>query len=205
MNKNTKIISKQKPPTDPERVKAFALFFKRYMSISSIITAALPIPITALKFIPTHPSQTKVLSIYTSLFCFLVLAFIFYLRHNIARAMLDKFKGRGFRSIPKKIFYQIYSINSLPFYLICGSIVFLFAYHYYYDTLFQSGAYTRESAWEGSLPPLYNLYLMGLYLGIFITAEAAFILMAIKEYIQDLLSVTDVEIITGIFPEHLTG
>ena len=36
---------------------------------------------------------------------------------------------------------------------------------------------------------------MILYVGIFLTAEAAFILMAIKEYLQDLVGLTDVDLI----------
>jgi hypothetical protein len=35
------------------------------------------------------------------------------------------------------------------------------------------------------------------YMGIFITAESAFILMAIKEYLQDLVGLTDFLILTG--------
>jgi hypothetical protein len=39
------------------------------------------------------------------------------------------------------------------------------------------------------------LGLVACYLGIFVAAEAAFVLMAIKEYLQDLLGLTDRELI----------
>src|SRR5215204_4111587 len=79
--------SARKLPTDPERVEAFANFFKKYMSVSTVVAAALPIPVTYLRFIPTYHFQTKLLSVYASLFCFLVLAFIFYNRQVLARWM----------------------------------------------------------------------------------------------------------------------
>jgi len=56
---------------DPKRVRAFASFFKRYMSVSTLVVAALPIPVTALGAIPTFKAHTKLLSVYTPLFCFL--------------------------------------------------------------------------------------------------------------------------------------
>jgi hypothetical protein len=39
-----------------------------------------------------------------------------------------------------------------------------------------------------------------LYLGLFLCAEGAFILMAIREYLQDLLGLTEGELIRGIRP-----
>lgn len=50
-----------------------------------MVAAALPIPVTAFHLIPTLSFQTQELSVYTPLFCFLVLAFIFYSRHALAR------------------------------------------------------------------------------------------------------------------------
>ncbi len=47
----------------------------------------------------------------------------------------------------------------------------------------------------GHLSIPYGHLLKVLYIGMFVCAEAAFILMAIKEYIQDVLKLSDVEII----------
>ena len=45
---------------------------------------------------------------------------------------------------------------------------------------------------------IHNGYLLVIcYLGMFLAAEAAFILMAIREYLQDLLGLTDVQLITN--------
>jgi hypothetical protein len=42
--------------------------------------------------------------------------------------------------------------------------------------------------------------LMFLYLCIFILAESAFIMMALKEYLQDLVKLTEMDLITGSRP-----
>lgn len=83
----------RREPKDPTRVKNFARFFKGYMNIWSIVTASLPIPLTAVGAIPTFKVQTWTLSTYSSLFCFLVLGFIFYSRHQLARFMFPEYFG----------------------------------------------------------------------------------------------------------------
>src|SRR6266446_3263998 len=77
-------------PSDPKRVRAFASFFKNYMSVSSIVVAALPIPVTAFGALPMFADYKSSLSTFTSLFCFLVLGFIFYVRHALARWMFPE-------------------------------------------------------------------------------------------------------------------
>jgi hypothetical protein len=79
------IAEQERLPTDPRRIKAFATFYKGYMSVSAIVTAALPIPATAL--IPHYSALTGLLATYTTLFCFLIIAFIFFSRHALARSM----------------------------------------------------------------------------------------------------------------------
>src|SRR5260370_24487302 len=84
------VTTSEHPPIVETRIKAFATFFKSYMSVSAIVTAALPIPITKLRLIPMYKSQATLYSTYTSLFCFLVLGFVFYSRHSIARWMFPE-------------------------------------------------------------------------------------------------------------------
>jgi hypothetical protein len=47
--------------------------------------------------------------------------------------------------------------------------------------------------------------LMLLYIGMFVAAEAAFVLMALREYIQDVQGVTDPEVMTRIMAEPRAG
>ena len=69
----------------------FANFFKGYMSVSTIVAAAIPIPITSWKLIPIYSQQRGFLTVYSSLFCFLLLAFVFSIRHRLAGPMF--FRG----------------------------------------------------------------------------------------------------------------
>jgi hypothetical protein len=46
----------------------------------------------------------------------------------------------------------------------------------------------------------YGLWLAVSYLGIFIFAETAFVLMAIREYLQDVLHINEIDLLHGISP-----
>src|SRR5919112_1148057 len=191
-------------PIEPGRVKAFARFFKNYMSVSSVVAAALPIPVTAAGLIATYKFQTKTLSVYTSLFCFLILAFIFFTRHFLARVMFPEVRGRAAKNVTlSKII-----VGLSPFFLIVLSLVSVLAYHrvlsdsisnkrklYELPPSEVSDSVILEKSFESQTPeaPALMMY----YLAIFMTAEAAFVLMAIREYLQDLLKLTEIELIRG--------
>ena len=66
----------QSAESRPTRLALFANFFKGYMSASTIVAAAIPIPITSWKLIPIYSQQRGFLTVYASLFCFLLLAFV---------------------------------------------------------------------------------------------------------------------------------
>ena len=108
-------------PTNPKRIKTFATFFKNYMSLSSLVVAALPIPVTSFSLIPTFKIQTRYFSVYTSLFCFLVLAYV-----SLARLM--------FRNVletvgkPTKRIWS-FCVNSLPPIFIILSLLCVYFYH----------------------------------------------------------------------------
>jgi hypothetical protein len=213
--------------TEPRRVKAFARFFKNYMSVSALVTAALPIPVTALKLIPTYHAQTSILSVYTSLFCFLLLGFIFYSRHHLARFMFPEISGA------RNVFWSGF-LAILPALLIASSLSCVYLYHTSLDmsvarvlssTRFER-AQSPTSSYSQSPSPLTNAneiqqpkvtpikrdqvldqlesqdipmagQVFALYLGIFLFAESAFILMAIKEYLQDLVKISEIDLIVG--------
>lgn len=235
-------------PTDPRRVRSFAIFFKNYMSISTLVVAALPVPVTSLHIIPTFAAQTSLLSVYTSLFCFLLLGFVFYLRHSLARTMFPDFFFRrradadAATDPPSRLpdiwrRAQIVFVNALPLLFIASSLILVFQYndvlksevnkvleynkavrrvgpgnvrmdHANGNLLFsgteEPRSYTEDQyplTFKGILATtdsnnlIYGSRLMLLYVGIFLTAETAFILMAIKEYLQDLVGLSDLELI----------
>lgn len=186
---------------EPRRVKAFVQFFKQYMSVSSVIAASLPIPVTALQFIPTYAAQTKFLSVYASLACFLLLGFIFYSRHALARWM--------FGPVTKRRSKFGVCMDLLPLGLILACGCFIVAYHWLLQDSIQEamGDWVRRGVAIGSTQEVLQKTdymeipgaagLVACYLGIFLAAEAAFVLMAIKEYLQDLLGLSEGELITG--------
>lgn len=209
------------PPTDPKRVRAFAQFFKNYMSISALVTAALPIPITALRLIPTYKAQTGLLSVYTTLFCFLVLGFIFFSRHSLGRLLFLSTADHGPLLPTFRMAQRLAAI--LPALLIVMSLVCVFSYHNLLNNSVQQqlgrpAIFERSIRGDGETNaaesvqrsrfdtvllyselwdiPLGTL-LLGVYLGTFVFAEAAFILMAIREYLQDLLKLSEMELILG--------
>ena len=217
-------MEKENIPDEPKRVRAFANFFKRYMSLSSLIVAALPIPLTSFRLIPAFDAQKTFLSIYTSLFCFLLLGFIFYIRHNLARLMFpDHYDNKtlsknNFLDLILKIPWR-YFVALLPAILIGISIWCVFLYN---DCLMISIKNLKSSIELGninlSLKELStnnilrytNLYdipnsskLIIYYLGIFLFAEAAFIIMAIKEFLQDILELREIDVINGPFVKKI--
>ncbi|HEV2148434.1 MAG TPA: hypothetical protein VGR37_13610 [Longimicrobiaceae bacterium] len=185
-------------PTDPVRVRAFAAFFKRYMSISSVVAAALPIPVTAFGVIPTYGAHTGLLSAYTSLFCFLALAFIFYSRHQFARVMFSETVS-GSALLRAGAWLHRTLVQLLPLVLIVGSAFCLYRYHSLLD-LSVAAAHPEEGSPLAGTPldqiPL-GTELVLYYIGIFVCAEAAFIVMAIREYLQDLVGLSEQDLIFG--------
>jgi hypothetical protein len=170
-------------PTTPKRVQAFASFFKRYMSVSTVVVAAMPIPISNWKLIPIYEGHRSLLMTYTPLFCFLILGFIFYSRHTIARNSFYS-NNRLFRLF----------IKNLPLLLIAASLGCLFAYHSVLASTVSQDGNDPLLIKDLRLIPSSNS-LIALYLGVFLAAEAAFILMAINEYMQDVLQLDEKDLV----------
>jgi hypothetical protein len=139
-------------PRRATRVNNFASFFKNYMSVSSVVVASLPIPVTSLNLIKTYSAQTKMLSVYTSLFCFLILGFVFFSRHALGRAM---FAGVWGPSSAKKSTVS-FLVGTLPLLLIIGSIVMVFSYHSLLsESLVVAEAQAQAKAQGGQLAGAY--------------------------------------------------
>jgi hypothetical protein len=221
---------------NPPRILAFAQFFKKYMSVSAVVVAALPIPIAALGAIPIFAHQKGELATYTSLLCFLLLSYAFYMRHSIASALfMHRHRRRRMAHL----------INALPLILIMGCIASIFEYQALLirsvdsaglaEAKFQAmqstqmqkslaaagaataaaGAPTEKPLWgtdEGHRRQTMEFILatkdqqdinggtelMLLYLSIFLCAEGAFVLMALREYLQDALKLSEREVIERI-------
>jgi len=180
----------------PSRVESFVLFFRAYMNLASVVVAALPIPVTTLGLIPTFSAQTYLLSTYTSLFCFLVLGFVFYGRHQLAHYLF----GEDFSSWRDRVWWHVLAWLPLVLTVVCFLLVIF--YHTTLDDslqILQAGPPAERVAHGDvglllltplrAIPRRWTLLLT--YVGMFVSAEAAFVVMAMKEYLQDLLGLSD--------------
>jgi hypothetical protein len=228
----------EKLPTEPTRLRAFARFFKNYISVSTLITASLPIPITAFSLLPTFKQQTDILSIYSSLFCFLLLGYIFYIRHQLARFLFPRYYQTAKpyaglmsqRMYKPKLYYTYVQITTifvifLPALFIGLSAFCVFKYHQNLNHLIDFIHSETTKMPQNSFvffnidPKTFDIYsanqtyilnnfqisskpgeshfLMIYYFGIFFFAEASFVMMAIKEYLQDVLNFSETLLIDG--------
>jgi hypothetical protein len=173
------------------RLAAFANFFKSYMSVSTIVAASIPIPIGAWRLIPIYSQQRGFLTVYASLICFLLMAVMFSVRHRLSVAIF----GGSFAAT---------LIAILPFACIVLTLACIFFYH---STLLDSIQQLRSQGVMGSTDAVLNsadiseipfaLKLSACYLGIFVFAEAAFLLTAMREYLQDALHLDEIALLHG--------
>lgn len=200
---------------EAKRIRQFANFFKNYMSASTILVAALPVPVAQFELIPTHQPDRGSLSVGTSLLCFLLVAYIFYNRHKMAKLLFQPDQvmvgAAAVRSAPASELEQKAVLgrnsrrvlNLAILLLIVSSVACFF---YYQLTWMAHGERLSELAAArkvGAGPPIdrdepfIRLRLMIAYVVFFALAEAAFVLMATKEYLQELLGLSDEELIRG--------
>jgi hypothetical protein len=191
--------------TEASRFKGFATFFKNYMSISAIVLAAIPIPVTQARLIPTFKAQQGMLSVYSSLMCFLAFSLVFFWRHSFARRM---FPIRGPRE--KRVISRL--VPYVPLVFIILTVFCILSYHYYLSDSINSGKLmyanlkgyqfgeirTSEILDSLEIDNIYNITFLTLsYIGIFLFSELALSVMALKEYLQDLLQQDDLTLIAN--------
>ncbi len=174
------------------RIAAFANFFKSYMSVASVAAASIPIPVASWKLIPIYEQQRGYLTVYSSLFCFLLMAFVFSIRHRLAPRMFSV----GRRGLV---------LAALPFVFMLLTLVSIVAYHaVLHRSILQLRALGIHASTSDLLAKVdateipYALALAVCYLGIFVFAEAAFVLMAIREYLEDVLHLNETALLHGV-------
>ncbi|HTP07973.1 MAG TPA: hypothetical protein VMP08_06965, partial [Anaerolineae bacterium] len=121
---------KKTPPetksTDPEgtQIAGFAAFFKSYGIGLSLIVATLPIVISAFDLIPVFAATKNSLTIVTSFTSYLLVGFIFSLRHRLGRIYFGGHLANG-----KPIAYHrrlsgvAAALNLLPLVLLVIAII----------------------------------------------------------------------------------
>lgn len=187
--------------TEAKRIRQFAAFFKSYMGVSSFVVAALPVPVTMLKLVPVFHEDAGSASVLTSLTCFLILAFIFFSRHSLARWLFDLawvYVDEAGVTIRKWTSRR----SSLPWIiasLIIGSVALFLLYLFLIFALEAGFAGLRPAFMDTEL---HRVILIGTYAAFFAAGEAAFVLMATKEYLQDLLKISEEDLIYPVPPRR---
>lgn len=173
------------------RLSIFAHVFKSYMGIMPIVTAALAPLLTALNVIPVFELQRKPLATIAGVLGFLLIAWIFYVRRTIALGSITP----GFRWI----------FNLLPLVLIFGSVGCYVGYARMLESSLKSLAGENPSLnrlqalslSNQSIVIPNNVGLQLLYLGMFLCAEGAFVLMALRDYCNDVRHISEYDWMFG--------
>jgi hypothetical protein len=166
-------------PSRPVRIESFVRFFKTYMSLSTLVVAAAPIPIGSLHLIPTYASQRGLIMTLSSLLSFLLLGYVFFNRVWFAKGWFPESGG-----FSQKL------VSALPAACIVGCVASMIGY------LFVLG-HVDATQLDHATPQqiAFPIFLVFLQVGFFVFAELAFIIMALREYLQDLLEQSDEKLI----------
>jgi hypothetical protein len=248
-------------------VRTYSHWFRGTLSIGAFVTAILPAPVMIFQLLPAYSVQAKFLIFYGPLVCFLTLAYLFYIRDALARAMFanlldpspqpDPYYGEPLLVSVRRIFRRVRSIvlALLPIALVLTSSYCAVEYirlvnrsawgvaeEARHQPIVNGGRLestesrrdsvatkpgSRRSRRRPSLPVIqdtgkvqpssdslrrYVLQTTGvddipsftrltiLYIGIFLSAEIALILMALKEYAKEAMGLTERELMLGLDP-----
>jgi hypothetical protein len=173
------------------RLEIFANVFKGYMGAMPLVTAAMAPLLTALNVIPTFDPQRKPLATIAGVLGFLLLAWLFYMRRTIALGSIR----HGYR----------WFFNLAPLALIASSVICYVAYASTLDDAVADilkanagvGRTQVLSSWTLDHPAPHSVALQLLYLGMFLSAEAAFVMMAMREYANDVRQISEYEWMFG--------
>jgi hypothetical protein len=154
------------------------------MSVAATVTAAMPVAAAEFNAIPVYESLKRPLSSCTSLLCFLLFAYVFYMRRSLADAMLTP------QGLPPR--WRV-----IPLVLIVVSVagglgylaVLRLSVESAHEALNKQGVEITETADIlriidfADTPDAFSL--VALYLDFFVAAEAAFLIMASREYMME--------------------
>lgn len=251
------------PPRSAPGVRTYSSWFRSALSFGAIVTAILPAAVVFFRLLPAYSIQMKFLIFYGPLVCFLTLAYLFYIRDALARAMFadllnpspdpDPYYGEPTSASLRRIARRARSLvlALLPVVLVltssyCAVEYFRLVNRSVGDAVEEKmrqpgrsgelgglgesrrGASSRKA--KGSPSPKSSrsapadtaavavnadslreyilvtaklddipsfLRLNVLFLGIFLSAEIAFILMALKEYAKEAMGLTERDLMLG--------
>jgi hypothetical protein len=251
------------PSEAPPGGRTYSSGFRRVLSLGALVTAILPAPVLFFQLLPAYGVQAKFLLFYGPLVCLLTLAYLFYIRDALARAMFadlldpapepDPYYGERSGASARRFFRRVRStvLALLPVALLLGSSYSALEYLHLVnrsvaETVAQklrepvesaaavsgeprhetSGGTTKTRTRRGPKGPAAQVettpppprpdtvrqYILRttkvddipsfarlsvLYIGIFLCAEVAFILMALKEYAKEAMGLSERDLMMG--------
>jgi hypothetical protein len=246
-------------------VRTYSNWFRGTLSIGALVTAILPAPVMIFQLLPAYGVQARFLIFYGPLVCFLTLAYLFYVRDALARAMFadlldpspepDPYYGEPLLVSVRRVFRRVRSIvlALLPIALVVASSYCAVEYIRLVNRsaleaveqarrqptvngerlqsiepgrdpviakpgsrssrtrrslpVIQDTAkvqpspdslrrYVLQTTGVGDIPSFTRLNI--LYIGIFLSAEIALILMALKEYAKEAMGLTERDLMLGL-------
>jgi hypothetical protein len=249
-------------------VRTYSNWFRGTLSIGALVTAILPAPVMIFQLLPAYGVQARFLIFYGPLVCFLTLAYLFYVRDALARAMFanlldpppepDPYYGEPLLVSVRRVFRRARSIvlALLPIALVLTSSYCAVEYvrlvnRSAWEAVEQGRhqptvngerlestesrrdsvtpkpgsrssrrrrpsllvgqdtvkvqpspdslrRYVLQTAGVDDIPSFTRLNI--LYIGIFLSAEIALILMALKEYAKEAMGLTERDLMLGLDP-----
>jgi hypothetical protein len=202
---------RQNPDEEYGGMRYFSGYFTKYMSSLGVIIAALPIPATGFGWIPTFYFQRQMLATSTTLLMLLCAGLVFYYRAPLARHTYRDYLIRRYLSSAENQEGDSETSSSTPssgsswanlapVLLALVALVCIVIYWVSLQAAVRSNwdyQQSNQEAYHEALndaDPYYveqSEWLAGSYIGIFVSAEVAFLLMALKEYQKDVLEITE--------------
>lgn len=188
-----------------QAIQDFPKFFRKYMIGLAGCAAAMPVVTASTKVIEAFEVDRLQVGAITSLFCFLVLGYVMFQRHALARWMFPEFTTQLTyeRSSPSSVVVgKRAAMTLIPLILIVAAAISIFMYLYWMDNIIESMSKEHNLLRSTVLnsPDVVQsklLWTRVFYVTTFVFAELAFVFMAIREYIQSMLGITDIQIATG--------
>src|SRR5262245_44612243 len=181
-----RVMAPRVTPDSPPRITRRPAF--SFLVAWCIVVATLPIIAAQFALVPLYDSQRLMLPAYGAFFCLLGFAYVFSLRHGLGRAMFVT-STVSTNTVARR---RRISINVLLACLILASIgaaaIYLWA--------FESG---RTSPTFPKLPrSSAGAVMLALSsVTMFVLAEGALAIMAVREYLQDVMGLTDADAVAG--------
>jgi hypothetical protein len=188
------------------RMRKFAGFFKSYVGVMPLVVAAVAPLLTLLRAIPVFETERTTLATFSGLLGFLMVAWVFYARSILVPTMMPVKAV----PVPEDRVAEVVAARKqrladlVPLFLIALSVASYVSYLWLLDSTINSRIKSGPNPISvkdvlqrmGTYYAIPNDgYLQVCYLGIFLFSEAAFVVMALREYAYGVLQISEASVL----------